>query len=96
VQNRPRTDESDAGDDLTGDARGISTRSSRAGNRVQHGKGQMGIQDRPDADQNIGAETGGFAAELALEPDRAAQQGGEPDLQHQLQPEHLDDLAKHS
>src|SRR3989441_414407 len=53
--------------------------------RVQHGA---------EADQDVRAEARGLPAELALQTDRAAEDGAERELGHQLQPQHVHDLLQ--
>jgi len=66
VQDRPRPDEPHAGDDLAGHACRI-----RGGS--DHGNGEMGVQNGTDTDENVGAQAGWFAAELALHSDRSTE-----------------------
>src|SRR5881397_2654133 len=51
--------------------------------RGQHREREVRVEYRSDADENVGAQAGRLAAQLALEPDRAAEQRGETELQHQ-------------
>src|SRR5207245_10440762 len=56
-----------------------------------HRDGQLGVEHRAEADQDVGPQPRGLAAELPLEPDGATEQGRETQLEKQLQAEHLDD-----
>jgi hypothetical protein len=48
-------------------------------------------QGGPDADEDVGAQAGGLAAQLPFEADGPAQEHGQDELQQQLQPEAVDD-----
>jgi len=63
-------DEADAGNDLGGDAGAISGSAGElAGEDGEHG--------RAKTDEHVGAQAGRAVAELALQADRAAEEGGE-------------------
>src|SRR2546427_224604 len=82
VQDRSGADEPDARDDLRGHpGRDVVPR--------RHGDGELRVQDGAEADQDIRPEARGLPAELALQTDRAAEDGAERELSHQLEPEHL-------
>src|SRR3989454_6980430 len=60
----------------------------------RHRDRELGVQDGAEADQDVRPEARGLAAELPLQADRAAEDGAERELAHQLQPQHLHDLVQ--
>ena len=61
-------DESDAGNDLRGDARVV------AAHFAGHFVGNDGEERRAEADQHVGANSGGLAAKLAFQADHSAEE----------------------
>src|SRR5207247_7540757 len=47
------------------------------------------------ADEDVGPKARRLAAQLALQPDRSAKQRRQADLQHEIEPEDLNQSARH-
>ena len=77
VQDGARADEADAGEDLGRDAPGIAAARAHLDREVREG-------GRPDADQDVRAQAGRLALQLALEADDPAEHGGQGELQEQV------------
>src|SRR2546427_10908937 len=95
VENRAGPDEADARDDLRRYAGRVRARRDCSGARPHHGEREVRVQYRADADQNVGSESRGLSAELALQADGATEQRGETELQHQIEAKDLDDALEH-
>ena len=88
MEDRPGTEKSNARHDLRGDARRVAVRPA-VGREPDLGQvdRQMGEERGADTDENIGTQARRLAGELTLEADRAAENGGQRQLekQHELQ-----------
>src|SRR5438094_2632824 len=86
MENRAGPEEANAGDDLRGDARRIAVWAAVGGETdLRDVDGQMGEERGTEADENIRTQPRGFAGDLALEADGAAEQRGEHQLEQQYE-----------
>src|SRR5690349_14304546 len=88
MKDRAGAEEPDAGNDLGRDARRVTVRPAiRCESDLGDADREMREEGRADADENIRTEARRFPRHLALEADRAAEQGGEEQLdeQHELE-----------
>src|SRR2546425_2993324 len=86
VEDGPRADEPPAGHDLAGPPGGVRAAGDEGG-------GELGIEGRPHADKDVGAQARRLATQFALEADRPAEKSREPELEQQLEPEDFDHLV---
>ena len=90
LHDRSRTDETDSGDDLRRQPRGIADARSRVrqADADRHIRQQRGT----DANENVRTKPRGLAFDLALQTDRAAKDDGERELEQQVEAKRADEL----
>src|SRR3954468_4549970 len=88
VEDRPRAEEADARDDLCRDARRVTVRTPVRGEAdLGDADREMCEERRADTDEDVRAKARGLARDFTLEANRAAEKGGEQELekQHELE-----------
>jgi hypothetical protein len=95
VQDRPRAEEADPTHDLRRDPRRVAVWPA-VGREADlcDVDGQMCEQCRADADENVRAQSGRLAGDLALEPDRAAEDRREQQLEEQNEAKNVAQLRE--
>jgi hypothetical protein len=95
VQNRPRAQEADPTHDLRRDPRRVAVWATVGREAdLRDVDGQMCEQCRADADENVRAQSGRLAGDLALQPDRAAEDRREQQLEEQNEAKNVAQLRE--
>jgi hypothetical protein len=77
---------------LCGEARRVANPCAGVGAPDAHG--DVGEQRSADADENVRAQAGRFPRDLTLEPDRAAEDDGESELEEEIQAQRVRQLGE--
>ena len=96
ADDRSGTDEADAGDDLRGDARRIGADDLVAAVQelAEAVRGDDREERRAETDEHVRSQSGFPVAQLALEPDRTAERGGDREAQQVVVPAERRDGAR--
>jgi hypothetical protein len=86
VQDRAGAEETDPRDDLRGDTSGVAVGSSVGRETDLRDVNREVREERgADADENVRTEAGGLSGNLTLEANRAAKDGGDEELDEQIE-----------